>query len=151
MKVTAVVASILLVGVSARAGETGPTASRTVKICIESGPAAPFVLLQAQATASRIFAAIGVAIDWRRTVRACGNRPEDTILIRLSTGVNPERHPGALGYAELGGAGRVEVFYDRVVGTAVPKRVPVLLGHVLAHEAAHVLEDVNRSDVHRVR
>jgi len=136
------IASILLV--SARAGETTPSAPRTVKICIETGPASPLVLTQAEKTASRIFAAIGVAIDWRPTVHACGNQPDGAILIHLSTGVNPERRPGALGYAELGGRGRIEVYYDRVAATTVPLRVPRLLGHVLAHEAAHILEDVNR-------
>jgi hypothetical protein len=141
MKASLVVASILLVGAR---GEIGPTPSRTVKICIESGPAEPLALMQAQATASQIFATIGVAIDWRHTVRLCGNRSEDTILIRLSTGANPERYPGALAYAELSGASRVEVFYDRVVAMVAPRRVAVVLGHVLAHEAAHILEDVNR-------
>ena len=144
MKVSVVAASILLVGIHARAGEIGPTPSRTVKICIESGPGEPLVLLQAQATASRIFAAIGVAIDWHRTVHDCRKSTEDTIHIHLSAGVNPEHYPGALAYAELSGAGYVEVFYDRVVAIVAARRVAVVLGHVLAHEAAHILEDVNR-------
>ena len=143
MKVLAV-ASILLVGISACAGETSPAASRTVKICIEAGPSQPLVLLQAEATASRIFAAIGVAIGWRHRYRDCGDRPDDTVLIRLSTGVSPQRYPGALAYAELPGGNRVEVFYDRVAATVEPIRVAALLGHVLAHETTHILQDVNR-------
>jgi hypothetical protein len=70
--------------------------------------------------------------------------PEEFLVILVSTGASDSKLPGALAYSQLDDGAHIEVFYNRVVNTVEPRRAPVLLGHVLAHEIAHMLEGVNR-------
>ena len=93
------------------------------------------VLLQAERTATWIFAGTGMKLKW-----STGGK--DGLFIQFDAGLQEGFHPGALGYAtpyaQTGTL--IHVLVDRL---RVPMSKPLaaaLLGHVLAHELAHVLE-----------
>ena len=104
----------------------------------------PFIVTQAESRAGRMFADIGVNIEWRRGGRDCQARPEETIFIRLSTDSSSTLLPGALAYAMPYEGTHIEVLFDRILKMVEQRRQAALLAHVLAHEVAHILEGVNR-------
>lgn len=159
MKFPQAIASVLLGGLSLHAHEPKAPAHNTlkstlnntlnstldnpVKICMETGVGAPFVVARGEMIATQLFANIGVDIEWHGDGR-CKVPPEEFLVILLSTGASDGKLPGALAYSRLDDGTHIEVFYNRVVNTVDPHRVPVLLGHVLAHEIGHMLEGQNR-------
>jgi hypothetical protein len=148
MIVTAIVVSTLLAGTSASAavpvsGDNKAVLS-TVKVCVEAGPAQPFIVTQAESRAGQMFSDIGVKIEWRRGRRDCQARPEETIYIRLSVDSPATLAPGVLAYAMPYEGTHIEVFFDRILKMVEQRRLTALLAHVLAHEVAHILEGVNR-------
>jgi hypothetical protein len=93
------------------------------------------VLHQAKGTAIWLYAGIGVKLKWSSTGK-------DGISMQFDAGM-PERFlPGALGYAmpyaQTGT--RIHVLVDRLHVSVSKPHGGALLGHVLAHELAHVLE-----------
>ena len=89
--------------------------------------------------ASRMFAAIGVRLEWK------GERPQGpanpaVVVVRYT--MSTPGHPGALGFTRPFDAEKVvTVIYDRILAatTANPRNRAVLLAHVLAHEIGHAL------------
>jgi hypothetical protein len=141
MNVSAVVASVLLAGMSAPAAT--PVLG-TVSVCLEGNGATPFVVNLAEARAGWLFADIGVKIKWLHSRRACQARPEETIVIRIAMD-SPDSVPaGTLAYALPYEGNHVMVFYDRILKTAEKPRQPYLLAHVLVHEVTHILQGVSR-------
>jgi hypothetical protein len=136
MKITRMAAMV-----AAAAGIAWGEASVTV--CMQTG-ADSSVTYQAQAIASRIFTSAGIEIEWKSDRRVCLLRPQETIMIRLSTFTPASDHPGALAYALPYEGVHIVVFYDRVLATVERSRLTSLMGHVLAHEITHILEGVNR-------
>src|SRR5215475_12848514 len=55
----------------------------------------------------------------------------------------PGRFPKSLAYTSLDDQ-HIEVLYDRIAAAVERIVLPKLVGHVLAHEIAHVLEGVGR-------
>jgi hypothetical protein len=141
MNLSALVASTLFAGMIAPAA--GPVFG-TVRVCVEPGSATPFVVTQAEAKAAAMFAEIAVKIQWLHGRRECQARPNETILIRLSSQAPADFLPGSLAYARPYEGTHIKVFLDRVVQTTEPRRRPALLAHVLVHEVGHILEGVNR-------
>jgi hypothetical protein len=99
--------------------------------------------------ATRVFRGIGVDLDWRegagslqRGSSGCG--PGEIIELQVDPTAVPDLAPDALAYAiPMRASGtRIHVVHDRV--TAMSAQVPNLLGYVLAHEIAHVLQGVAR-------
>jgi len=129
--------AVMAAGIAAQAGEP----DQKVTVCMQTDVDAS--VRQAQATASKIFAGIGVTLEWRRDRRSC---PEGTgiILINLANRTPQGYHPGALAFALLHEGVHIEVFYDRIRKTVGPRTAPSLLAHVLAHEIAHLLQGVSR-------
>ena len=99
----------------------------------------PLVMGYARNLVSKTFAAIDVKIDWRW--RKC---PADAIRITLQARTPVHQRPDALAYAMPYEGKQIVIFYDRVLEEVDAGRVPALMGHVIAHEIAHVLEGVNR-------
>ncbi|MBV8847144.1 MAG: hypothetical protein JO307_30410 [Bryobacterales bacterium] len=113
--------------------------------CIETGNASQAVTLHAEAIAARIYEGIGVHIDWRRRARDCNASIEKTFHIEFITRLPDRKYPGALASTPLGSTPpRIDVYYDRIEQMTEPRVMPILLGHVLAHEIAHLLEGLNR-------
>lgn len=138
MKIQAITLMAALTGVAAAANEG--TAERNVTVCME-GNAHSDVAIRAQWLASRMFAGIGVTIDWRHGLRGC---PSQGIMISLSDGTPASLKPGALAYALPYEGTHIRVFYDRIAQDHDQRLVPALLGHVLVHEITHILQGVCR-------
>jgi hypothetical protein len=104
-------------------------------VCTE-GLADFVVAAQSRAMASKMFATIGVRIDWRQGLAGC---PPQGIQITLSDWTPPSLMPGALAYAQPFERAHIRPFYDRISqnGTVL---LPHLLAHVLVHEITHVLQ-----------
>jgi hypothetical protein len=93
---------------------------------------------QAKLISSGIFAGIGVKIQWHGP-RNC---PAEAIFITFSDDEPGSLLPGALAYAMPYEGTHIVVFYDRVKNR--PGSVWCLLGHVIAHEVAHILQGLKR-------
>jgi hypothetical protein len=107
-----------------------------VKVCLSPG-SNPEVF-RAEQAASQIFARIDVKLDWRRDPRFCAH-PSRGINITLSEQPEPAFHRGELAYALPYEQTTITVFYDRVKARGVRP----LLGYVLVHEIAHMLQGTN--------
>lgn len=129
-------AAIVLGTTCAAAKQTPP--AETVRLCADR--TADFADdIRARSVAADIFAKIGLRLEWH-TAPAC---PQDALRIHFSNKTAPSLQPGALAFAICGDT-QIVVFYDRVTGAVDQKMVPVLLGHVLAHEITHILQGVAR-------
>jgi len=96
----------------------------------------------ARVTASKMFAEIGVTIQWWLKADSC---PAQGILIRLSGSTPHDFRPGALAYAQLfDGAPRIQIFYDRIAERHDQIPAPLLQAHVLVHEITHILQAIAR-------
>ena len=135
MKITAMVAAMAAVG--AWAGDAGPTPERTVTVCVDRGINGPLAH-RAKGVASKMFAEIGVRIDWRFS-QGCPVGG-GVIAINFSYNASDDRFPGAFAYALPFEGTHIVVFYDRVQRRVDPARMPLLLAHVLVHEITPILE-----------
>jgi len=135
MKIMAMIAIAAMAGMSAQARKTGQAEKRKVMVCVKAEPNDDVV--RAQAIASRMFAKIGVSIEWHNSLRACPASEEPAIVVSLNTHTSENDHPGAMGFAE---GDHIQVLYDRVDRDHA--RVRYLLAHVLVHEITHVLQGV---------
>ena len=124
--------------VAMAAGASGQ--QQQITVGLENALIVPFaVLAQAQATASRIYAAIGVNLTWR-------SNGKGEISMQFDTGVAATDHPGAMAYAApyAQGGTRIHVLIDRLQDPRSPRLSGLYLGHVMAHELGHVLEGISR-------
>jgi hypothetical protein len=132
----------LAAGTGALAAKIEPAGAPAVRVCVEDSVVTSFALVRGEFIATAIFGNIGVRISWVHRTRCVQSSP-DPIAVQVSTGAPPGRFPGALAYTRIAER-QIEIFYDRVEHTVDALIVPNLLGHVLAHEIAHVLEGVSR-------
>jgi hypothetical protein len=133
------IAAIIPLGLAlmnSEAAEVGQATERHLVICM-ARDADTEVELRGRALAARIFAEIGIGIEWR-----CTGGLQKMIRIAISTSTPERDSPGALAYAQPS-AGRVLVFCDRV-RKSLPSMQSHLLAYVLAHEIAHVLQGTAR-------
>lgn len=115
------------------------------------------LIWKSQAIATAIFAKIGIQLTWRfdgrrpasKMVRSCGGESHAT---DLAVEINSQA-PASLSHTALAlsiplsdSLGHIAIFYDRVVPVLRehPSRQAAILGYVLAHEIAHVLQGVAR-------
>jgi hypothetical protein len=141
MKLMSAIAMGAAVAAVAWGGDAAKPEQRTVTVCMSQG-GKPTVF-QAQAIASQIFARIGVRVDWQPDQRYC-HLSGDRIAITLSDDTPPGQHPGEFAYSMPYQGTRIVVFYDRLLPSLTGSRVPSVLGYVLAHEIAHVLQGIGR-------
>ena len=97
------------------------------------------VLIGAEDVASKLFAAAGVRIKW-----GYGHPKEDAISIEFSERTPSDFRPGSVAFALPYEGIHITVFYDRINRTTAADLMPTVLGHVLAHEIAHVLQRIDR-------
>lgn len=116
-----------------------PETTRVVTVCVES----KLPIYHSESVASRIFANIGVELNWVRGLRDC---PEGAIRMRLSGTTPPQLLPGALAYAKPYEGKEIGIFIDRVMMACSypPKLCGRILGHVMAHEIAHMVQGMSR-------
>jgi len=96
-----------------------------------------------KAKTSKLFATIGIRLEWTEDRRYCHN---DFAAVRLSVRrqAAPASGPDWLGYALPYDRGQIVAFYDRVVSSRGIVSVEDMLAYVFAHEIAHVLEGISR-------
>jgi hypothetical protein len=133
MKTLAFVAMAAVVTASAQAGQT-------VTVYVQNSIAVPNrTLIDAEGIASRIFGPVGVRIDWRR-----GALKQGAIAVRVSEATPENYYPGTFGIALTYEGVHITVFYDRIRKLSSQSVIAAALGHVLAHEIAHILEGIDR-------
>jgi hypothetical protein len=115
---------------------TGASASETV--CMIHGENHAIVY-RAQVITAQILKEAGVEVEFKDDARSC-TPSGGAIVIRMSGRTPDAEHPGALAYALPYERTRIVVFYDRVAASVGPAGVACLLGHVLAHEIAHLFQ-----------
>ncbi len=140
MRLTAVVIMMAATAAGVSAAENGEP-QRKVTVCAVHGTAGP-VAHSAEVLAARMFAKIGVQIEWR-VANSCA-RIDNALAITFSDGTPANQLPGALAYALPYEGTHLVVFYDRIKGQVKDAVVPILLAHVLVHEITHILQGVSR-------
>ncbi|SPE38803.1 conserved exported hypothetical protein [Candidatus Sulfopaludibacter sp. SbA6] len=132
-----------LLGVAMLTSTLGRAGEVTVyihNVVIAPGP----VLVRAERMAAGMFARAGVCVRFRTdTPHTASDR---AIEIGLDAHAPADRDPRVLAYAaphERAGT-RIHIFYNRVSSIHGGSMTAIVLGHVLAHEIAHVLEGVSR-------
>jgi hypothetical protein len=138
-------------------GTGQPVSAKEITVYITNGHVTPAtVLAQAQQTATRIFAGAAVPLQWKlgdakrkqtapgADTTRCAIEVRVDLLSRVPEDVSPWAFARSfpLQTKEL----RIDVLVDRF--GRILRRQPLLagplLGHVLAHEIAHVLQGVSR-------
>jgi hypothetical protein len=101
------------------------------------------VRIPAQALAGKMFAKIGISLDWGKGEPAgsAGDSSQPPIFIELVRGTPENRMPGALAYALPYEGAHITVFFDRIEKRPNPSMV---LAHVMVHEITHLLQGVSR-------
>ena len=114
-----------------------PAAEYSVTVCMGVGHN---TLLRSTALqeASKIFAEIGVRIDWLPHSHDCD--AIEGIVVSLSDETPAKKYPGAWACARPYEGLHIEVFYDRIQKKMGNAAAPRLLAYVLTHEIAHVLQ-----------
>jgi hypothetical protein len=125
----------------------GLTSPVDVTVCVADASLVPrHTYRAARATATWMFARIGVRIAWlegRATVGALGS----PIVIQLGFAGGSVRNasPGALAYASpFEDAGNIVILWDRIRWVARSWTPEHILAHALAHEIGHVLQGSTR-------
>jgi hypothetical protein len=138
MKMTATVVMMLAMGACAQAGEK-------IRVYVHGGYVLGSVLVPAEDTAKRMFAAAGVAIEWHFGTPYTGRIPQEnrTFVVDFSVHTPPEEHPGALAYSRPYEGIHIVVLYDRFQRTE-GRLLPALLAHVIVHELTHLIEGIPR-------
>jgi hypothetical protein len=111
-----------------------------IAVKLENTNAVPMeVLAQARYTAERIYAGIGVTLKWRGPAKV-------EVRMQFDYDVPANVHPGAMGYAKpyADTGTRIHILMDHLPSVLMGKADPAwykgaVLGHVMAHELAHVL------------
>jgi hypothetical protein len=146
MKTAWMIGLMAAAGLVVQAQETTPE----VTAYASSDPLVPaLALAKAQQVATKVFAEIGVPIRWRdrRSQKDYKGMASVTVSILLKAEVTRGFWPGALALTAPDNDGHpvVNIFYSRVVAASYRADLtPVVLGYVLAHEMAHVLQGHGR-------
>jgi len=140
MKLFHIMGMIVLGVVELCAREPQEFAQPIVFVCVEHlSSIEPEKANQAMTISERMYARIGIKLRWKFP-SAC---PESGIRVDLTSHTPAHYNPGALAVAFPYEGTHIRLFTDRI-GKARPKIQTVLMGHVLAHEIAHILEGVSR-------
>jgi hypothetical protein len=142
MRFQAMATMMALVLGAARAAEPGDGPESVVPVYVNQGHENPFILVQAEVLAGRMFAAAGVKVRWCNGLQSCLDKP-GVIIVSLEGSTRSTFSPGGLASAQPYEGIHVEVAYDRL--KAAPTSVqPTLLAHVLVHEITHILQGISR-------
>jgi hypothetical protein len=140
MKLFKMMGMIVLGVVALCAREAKESEQPIVVVCVdqrESGE--PERINQAMTIAERMYSRIGIKLRWK-SATAC---PDSGIRVDLTSHTPVHYNPGALAVAFPYEGTHIRLFIDRI-GQVQAKTRSFLMGHVLAHEIAHILEGVSR-------
>jgi hypothetical protein len=94
-----------------------------------------------------MFKSAGVALEWRAAGLGACRKPQQTstVMLDFATNTPSSQYPGALAYTRPYERVHIIVLFDRIEKKAAgPVQVSLLLGHVMAHEIAHLLQGISR-------
>jgi hypothetical protein len=134
MTKTAMALVLYTAGTVAYAGE----AQQSLTVYVQNRALVPSdILIPAEAMAGKMFAKIGLSLEWRsERLAADSSQP---IFVELVTRTPENRLPGTLAFALPYEGRHLTVFADRVEAVDFPKS---MLAHVLVHEITHLLQGV---------
>ncbi len=98
------------------------------------------VRIPAKALTAKMFAEIGVSLEWCTEEPARG-LSQTPVIIELVTGTPENRLPGALAFALPYEGTHITVFFDRIEKANHPSTV---LAHVMVHEITHLVQGISR-------
>jgi hypothetical protein len=110
---------------------------------LQENVAPSLVVMPARARAGKMFADIGISIQWRSGPPHASS-PRNFVIVEMADYTPRDCYPGALAYAMPYDRLHIKVFYDRVRGTVYSQTVPALLAHVFVHEITHVIQGFSR-------
>jgi hypothetical protein len=96
--------------------------------------------VQAQDVATKLFAGIGISLEWK-TWQPATESLQSPVVIEVVSETPESLLPDALGYSLRYPGSYITIFLDRIEKTRYPAYV---LGYVMAHEITHVLQGVGR-------
>jgi hypothetical protein len=158
MRLTILIAMAALVGMSARAKQADQKVGQKVTVYLQNDAGVRAeVLSRGKTLAARMFASVGVRIDWRWGEQAEYQLlKEGAIAVRVTTNFElrhgrrqsyaPEKfNPNSGAFALPNEGIHIVVLYDRLAWSEErPGFAPVLLAHVLVHEITHMLQGICR-------
>ena len=137
MTTTSIVLLACLAGTVANAGQ--PQRKVTVYLLGKANDR-HMACIPAQTLAGRMFAAIGISLEWAKG-KAVAKPSQSPIIIEMVTRTPPKLMPGSLGYAVTCEGSHITVFLDRIEEMRAPSNV---LAHVMVHEITHLLQGIGR-------
>ena len=145
MKLRIAVLAGMLSSIGATSGLGQKGNERVVTVYVVGGVQVPLAIRSAgQGIASAIFREIGVRIGWRhRRPSADDVHREQALVIEIVDAPAPYRRPTLAAAMPYGGSA-VKVYFGSIRwAEARPILAPRLFGHVLAHEIAHMLQQLD--------
>ena len=134
MRITQLALALWLGGAVAQGSE--PPRNLAVYVQVETPDRMTLVPL-AKHLAGKMFAAIGVSVEWKATA----DGPAEPIFIEITSEAPEALMPGVLGYSVLHTSNRITIFLSRIENMEIPATV---LAHVMVHEITHVLQGIGR-------
>ena len=135
-----IVTMALMAWMAGTAGHAGEPGQEVTVFLRERAYVHPEVRIPAKALAGRMFAKIGISLDWGKGEPA-GESSQAYVFIDLVAETPEDRMPGALAYALPYEGRHITVFFDRIEKGPDPATV---LAHVMVHEITHLLQGVSR-------
>jgi hypothetical protein len=143
MRLTILIAITAVVGFGHQAAVARERKTVLTAYVLGESFAPSLVTIAAEAQAGKMFADIGVSIQFR-SGQPHAPLPLHFVIVEIGDQTPKDLYPGALAYARPYDRIHIKVFYDRVHATVHSQTVPALLAHVLVHEIAHVLQGFSR-------
>lgn len=156
MKQAWLVATAMLAVMVGRAQECRPDVQLLTVYTLGGNTSIPNeVQARARYMAGKVLAGAGVTVKWAKGVRPDDSRKGfcgDSLTIAFDDKAPARFNSSAMAYAivNAGTSTEIHVFYDRVSSFAESSHMPEFLGHVLAHEIAHILQGVARHSIRGV-
>jgi hypothetical protein len=145
MKITTMILMAIALAAQGQAGtDRAQTQGPDLQVCVRvSGVFKGFDLARSRDIGGKIMATAGVSIHWVECEWDSVRLTND-VIIDLAPDRPPDDHPGALAYAFFHEGVHIVVMTNRVQRGRDARFFSVLLGHVMSHELAHVLEGISR-------
>jgi hypothetical protein len=147
MKLTTKVAAAALAAANAWAGQAGSGGQQAVVVYLRGEILVPTdICVHGETVAARMFSEIGVRLEWRHRWLAAGQaQREQAMVINIVRAIPTHAGQNALGTARLYEGSAITIFYQSLKWAEQrPRLAPMLFAHVLAHEIAHNLQQVDR-------
>lgn len=136
VKIAAVTAAVFFIAAGAH-GQSG--AERQVSVYLDNSVVVPiFVRARAESLASKIFAGIGVTLNFQSTAPTVSNT--QVIVIEFVDSTPARLLPGAWADARTYEGVHIRIFWDRLQLRCSEQ----LMAHVMVHEITHILQGVSR-------